>query len=219
MRTTAPAQERPSRSARQRLLDAADELFYDEGVHTVGIDRIIEHAGVAKASLYNSFASKEELIEAYLDSRHARTTARLTDAVGRHTDPVARVYAVFDAQAEMLAQPNFRGCAFMSASAEAPPGGVIEHAADSYRADIRGLLTGLAADAGALDPATLGRQLHLIYDGAILSARMDRDPSIAVAARAAVTALLNAALPSNDTGQPRHPIASAQPTNPKGEHS
>lgn len=219
MRTTAPAQERPSRSARQRLLDAADELFYDEGVHTVGIDRIIEHAGVAKASLYNAFGSKEELIEAYLDSRHARTTERLADAVGRHTDPVERVYAVFDAQAEMLAQPNFRGCAFMSASAEAPPGGVIEHAADSYRADIRGLLTGLAADAGALDPATLGRQLHLIYDGAILSARMDRDPSIAVAARAAVTALLNAALPSNDTDQQRHPIASAQPTNPKGEHS
>jgi AcrR family transcriptional regulator len=197
--TTTAAAERPHRTARQRLLDAADELFYDEGVHTVGIDRIIEHAGVAKASLYNTFGSKEELIEAYLDSRHARTTARLTDAVGQHTDPVARVYAAFDAQAEMLAQPNFRGCAFISASAEAPPGGTIEHAADSYRADIRGLLTGLAEDTGAPDPITLGWQLHLIYDGAILSARMDRDPSVAVAARAAVTALLNNALPPHDT--------------------
>jgi hypothetical protein len=116
---------------------------------------------------------------------------------------VARLYAVFDAQAEMLAQPNFRGCAFISASAEAPAGGLIEHAADSYRADIRGLLTGLAADAGARDPDTLGRQLHLIYDGASLSARMDRDPSIAVPARAAVTALLQAALPPHDTSQQR----------------
>ncbi|MUL76733.1 TetR/AcrR family transcriptional regulator [Mycobacterium sp. CBMA226] len=213
--TTAPTQGRSGRSARQRLLDAADELFYDEGVHTVGIDRIIERAGVAKASLYNSFGSKEELIEAYLDNRHAGTMARLTDAVQQHTDPVARVYAIFDAQAEMLAQPNFRGCAFISASAEAPPGGAIEHAADSYRADIRNLFTDLVEAAGAPDPATLGRQLHMIYDGAILSAQMDRDPSIAVAARAAVTALLDAALPSGSRRQPQaHPT-----TPPTKEHS
>lgn len=213
MTTAAPAPEGTNRSARQRLLDAANELFYDEGVHTVGIDRIIEHAGVAKASLYNTFGSKEELIEAYLDSRHAHTTARLIAAVEQHTDPVARLYAVFDAQADMLAQPNFRGCAFISASAEAPPGGVIEHAADSYRADIRRLLTGLAADAGALNPATLGRQLHLIYDGASLSGRMDRDPSIAVAARAAVTALLDAALAVDSTDQQRHPRSTDQREN------
>jgi hypothetical protein len=86
----------------------------------------------------------------------------------------------------------------MSASAEAPPGGLIEHAADSYRADLRELFTGLAEGAGAPDPATLGCQLHLIYDGVISGAQMDRDPSIAVAARAAVTALLAAALPTFD---------------------
>ncbi|MEA2768596.1 MAG: hypothetical protein QOD93_1558, partial [Acetobacteraceae bacterium] len=78
-------------------------------------------------------------------------------------------------------------------------GGLVEHAADSYRTDIRALLTRLAEEAGAPDPATLGRQLHLIYDGALISARMDRDPSIAVCARAAVAALLDAALPSHDT--------------------
>ena len=117
-------------------------------------------------------------------------------------DPVARVYAVFDAQAEILAQPNFRGCAFISASAEAPPGGVIEHAVDAYRAELRELFTSLAADTGVADPATLGRQLHLIYDGAILSAQIDHDPSIAVEARAAVAALLTTALPSNDHSTP-----------------
>jgi AcrR family transcriptional regulator len=192
----------PRRSARQRLLDAADELFYDEGVHTVGIDRVIEHAGVAKASLYNTFGSKAELVQAYLDGRHARTIARLRAAVQQDSDPVARVYAAFDAQAEILAQPNFRGCAFISASAEAPPGGVIEHAVDAYRAELRELFTSLAADTGAADPRTLGRQLHLIYDGAILSAQMDHDPSIAVEARAAVTALLTTALRSNDQSTP-----------------
>ena len=60
------------RSPRERLLEAAGELFYAEGVQSVGIDRVIERAGVAKASLYSTFGSKEELVRAYLDERHAR---------------------------------------------------------------------------------------------------------------------------------------------------
>ncbi|BBX63319.1 hypothetical protein MSAS_24930 [Mycobacterium saskatchewanense] len=204
--TTRANAQAPRRSARQRLLDAADELFGDEGVHTVGIDRVIQHAGVAKASLYNTFGSKDELVRAYLDGRHARTIARLRAAVQQHSDPVARVYAVFDAQAEILSEPTFHGCAFISAGAEAPPGGVIEHAVDAYRAELRELFTSLAADTGAADPRTLGRQLHLIYDGAILSAQMDHDPSIAVQARAAVTALLTTALPSKNNNRSRSSV-------------
>jgi len=69
-------------SARERLLAAANELFYTEGVHTVGIDRVIEQAGVAKASLYNTFGSKEELVHAYLEGRHAAMAARLTGGRG-----------------------------------------------------------------------------------------------------------------------------------------
>jgi AcrR family transcriptional regulator len=190
--TESKADGRPS--ARQRLLDAANELFYNEGTQTVGIDRIIEHAGVAKASLYNTFGSKEELVKAYLESRHARTTERLNEAVAAQTDPIDRVLAIFEAQGTMFAQPNFRGCAFISASAEAPAGGLVERAADDYRDDVRALFTRLARDAGAGDPATLAHQLHMIYDGAGIGARMDRDPSAAVAARAAAAALLAAAL-------------------------
>ena len=69
-------------SARERLLAAADELFYEEGVHTVGIDRVIEHAGVAKGSLYNTFGSKDELIRAYLEGP-ARAYGRADHAVHR----------------------------------------------------------------------------------------------------------------------------------------
>ena len=67
-------------SARKRLLAAANELFYAEGVQTVGIDRVIEHAGVAKASLYNTFGSKENLVGAYLEGRHEATLERLGSA-------------------------------------------------------------------------------------------------------------------------------------------
>jgi AcrR family transcriptional regulator len=184
----------PRRSPRERLLDAANELFYREGVQTVGIDRIIEHAGVAKASLYNTFGSKEELVRAYLESRHAGTVDRLRAAVAGQTDPRARLLAVFQTQGDLFGEPDFRGCAFVAASAEAPPGGRVEQAVDDYRTEIRALFTELAEQAGAADPVTLARQLQLIYDGGGLGARMDRDPSIAAMSRAAAETLLDAAL-------------------------
>ena len=180
-------------SARERLLAAADELFYDEGVHTVGIDRVIEQAGVAKASLYNTFGSKEALIRAYLEGRHARTAERITRHIAHYDTPRERLLAVFEAQGELFAEPGFRGCAFVSASAEAHSGDQIEQASDAYRAWIRRLLTDLAEQAGAADPAALARQLHLVYDGGGLSARMDHDPAAALVSRAAAEALLDAA--------------------------
>ena len=198
MATTTPAPVEARRSARERLLDAASELFYNEGIQSVGIDRIIEKAGVAKASLYNTFGSKEELVQAYLATRHTGTMERLNAAVEKHTDAKDRLLAVFDTQAELAGQPNFRGCAFISASAEAPPGGRVEQAADNYRTEIRALFTRLAEQAGAPDPGTLARQLHLLYDGAGISAHMDRDPTAPLGARVAAATLLESAL-----GQPR----------------
>lgn len=180
-------------SARERLLAAANELFYAEGVQTVGIDRVIEHAGVAKASLYNTFGSKENLVRAYLKSRHDATVARLRDTLESYDDPHKRLLAVFDVQANLFAERGFHGCAFITASAEAPQGGLIEQATAEYRADIRHLFTELAVDAGVDDPEELARQLQLLFDGAGLAARMDRDPHVASAARAAAEVLLDAA--------------------------
>jgi AcrR family transcriptional regulator len=182
------------RSARERLLASANDLFYAEGVQTVGIDRIIEHAGVAKASLYNIFGSKEGLVSAYLAAHQNETTQRIMAAVARHRSPRRRILAVFEAQAELIAEPGFRGCAFVAATAEAPPGSLIEQAADNYRAWIRALFADLAQQAGAANRAQLARQLQLVYDGTGLAASMDHDPSITASARAAVEALLDASL-------------------------
>jgi AcrR family transcriptional regulator len=179
--------------ARERLLAAADELFYHEGVQTVGVDRIIEQAGVAKASLYNIFGSKEDLVLAYLDSRHASTSERITRALTRFRTPRERLLGVFDAQGEIFTDPDFNGCAFVSASAEAAHGSAVEQAADIYRAWLRTLFTDLAKEAGFADPDAVARQLHLLYDGASLSAQMDRDPTAATTARAAAAVILDAA--------------------------
>jgi AcrR family transcriptional regulator len=186
-----PTATRPS--ARERLLAAANELFYREGVQTVGIDRIVEHAGVAKASLYNTFGSKEALVRAYLERRDGNLRDRITRTLTRFRTPRERLLGVFDAQGELFTEPGYNGCAFARASAEAAHGGSIEHAADGYRVWMRTLFTDLAAEAGVADPESLARQLHLLYDGASLSARMDRDPSAATTARTAAAALLDAA--------------------------
>src|SRR6185503_6513693 len=116
-------------SARERLLAAANELFYNEGVHTVGIDRVIEQAGVAKASLYNTFGSKEALVEAYLEGRHAQLAGQIMRHVSAYDEPRARILAVFEALSEIVQEPSYRGCAFALASAEAPSDGLVVRAA------------------------------------------------------------------------------------------
>jgi AcrR family transcriptional regulator len=188
--TNASARQTP---ARDRLLAAANELFYAEGIHTVGVDRIIEHAGVSRASFYNNFESKEQLIHAYLRGRHEGTTTRLSEAVAAHDDPRQKILAVFDVQAAIFRQPDFNGCAFQAASTEAPAGGIIASDAAEFRQWIRAMFIDLARQAGATGPEQLGRQLHVLYDGAGLTARMDHDADIAVGTRSAVETLLDAA--------------------------
>src|SRR3954470_1552128 len=111
-------------SARERLLDAADRLFYSEGVHTVGIDRLIDEAGVAKGSLFYNFSGKDELVAAYLDGRDQRRRERIARHQEGLEDPVEKLLAIFDALQEAVASPGYNGCPFANASAEALPGSV-----------------------------------------------------------------------------------------------
>ena len=180
-------------TARERLLAAANELFYEQGVHTVGIDRIIEKAGVAKASLYSTFGSKEALVRAYLAGRHETRQKRLLQKLERYTTPRDRLLGVFDALRELVVESQFRGCAFMRASAEVSPDLDVRDVCDGSRAWLRSLLTELARAAGAAQPARLAQQLQVLYDGATVGAQMDRDPAPATAARAMAAALLDAA--------------------------
>jgi AcrR family transcriptional regulator len=192
----ATPQER-SAAARARLLASAGELFYAEGVHSVGIDRVIEHAGVAKATLYSAFGSKEELVRAYLRARHDATRERMSrELQARYATARERLLGVFEVQGLSFADPGFRGCAFVSARAEARPGGAVDEVSADYRAWLHELFADLAAAAGARDSKGLARQLVLLYDGAGISAWMDHDPGAEAAARAVAAALIDAAIPA-----------------------
>ena len=190
MTPTAPAKP----CARDRLLAAADDLFYAEGVQTVGIDRVIERAGVAKASLYNSFGSKDELVRAYLEGRLERTRAALNAELETYDAPRDRLVGVFAREARRLQEADYHGCAFASASAEATEGSGALETTRHYRAWLLGLLTDLARQAGARDPDSLARQLQLVYDGAAASGRVEHDEGAARASLSAATALVDAAL-------------------------
>jgi AcrR family transcriptional regulator len=183
-------------SARERLLAAASELFYEEGVHSVGVDRVIERAGVAKATLYTVFGNKDGLVRAYLLARHDRTREQMTiELAARYKTPRERLLGVFDVQGLAFTEPGFRGCAFVGASAEAPKGSSVEEVTEDARTWVRSLFLDLAKEAGARDPERLAQQLVLLYDGAGISAWMDHEPSAATAARAVATALVDAAIP------------------------
>jgi AcrR family transcriptional regulator len=179
--------------ARERLLAAADELFYAEGVHTVGIDRIIERAGVAKASLDSCFGSKDELVRAYLENRHDVRRARMLAGLERYDTPRDRLLGVFDVLGELAGTPGFRGCAFYNATAESSPDSPAEAVTATSRAWNRGLFTELARDAGVADPATLADQLVILYDGAMAGSRMDHHRDSAAISRGIAAKLLDAA--------------------------
>jgi AcrR family transcriptional regulator len=187
----AKAGHTPRLSARERLLAAADELFYENGINTVGIDRIIEHAGVAKASLYDTFGSKDELVRAYLQQRNAARQVRIAERMSRFETPEEKILSLFDLLAEVTAQPSYRGCAFARAGADANSSQLVKATCGQSRAFLRDKLTELAREAGASDPELMGKQLVLLYDGASTSAYMDGDRDAPIAARTVAEQLLS----------------------------
>ena len=181
------------RPARERLLAAAEELFYQDGVQSVGIDRVIERAGVAKASLYANFNGKDDLVRAYLDARFEARRAAIEAKLAFQEAPRDKMLAVFDAMTEPLAKRNYRGCAFLRATAEMAADASGREVCRDARRWTRELLSGLAKEAGASNPDVLAKQLVLLYDGAAASAQMDREPAAAAEARAVAVLLIDAA--------------------------
>jgi len=183
---------KPLGSVRERLLQAADDLFYREGVNTVGIERILERAGVAKASLYSTFGSKDELVRAYLETRSRELRARIEKRIAGVDDPRERILAVFDGFVDRVEEGSYYGCPFVRACAEAPPApNPARDVSEAFRTWRHDLFARLAKEAGSHDPDTSARQMSILYDGAAVGASMHDGPAAALAAREAVERLLD----------------------------
>ena len=179
---------------RQRLLDAADELFYHEGLHRVHIDRVIEKAGVPVETLRDAFGSTDELIRTYLRARHTRLQDAVARELPRYNTPRERLVGVFEIQGQSFVEPGFHGCALVTASAEALPGEVVEEIVTEYRDWLQNLFFDLAYAAEVPHPEELAEQLVVLFDGAGISAWLDRRPSTVNTSRAVAEALIDAAL-------------------------
>ena len=186
-RTAPPVAFEADVSVRDRIMATACRLFYEEGIQAVGIQRIIDEAGIAKASLYAHFASKDELVAAYLDAKgRSLRDAAATHLANPRLGARAKVLKLFDMMVSAAEAPTFRGCAFQNAGAEvADPSHPIRVAARAQRAWLHDVFTTLAREiAGAGVPADrLAGSLMVLYDGAAATTVLDGDPGAARHAR------------------------------------
>ena len=166
---TTPA--RAAGTVRQRLLDAAEELFYGHGISSTGVDAVIEQAGVATGSLYKNFAGKDGLVEAYLDRREERWRAHWDACVQAEDDPVERVLAIFTAVESWDPRATAdRGCAFVAASVQLPEGHAGTRAVLDHTRNLTARLAQLCAPLQPDDPDHLDelvQDLLLLYEGMI----------------------------------------------------
>ena len=138
-------------SGRERVLETAYRLFSQHGTRAVGVDRIIAESGVAKMTLYRNFASKDDLILAFLELREERwTRAWLQETVeGRAATPAQRLLAIFDVFGEWFARDDFEGCSFINVMLELDdPGSPVRRESVRQLSEIRGFIAGLAKEAG-----------------------------------------------------------------------
>jgi AcrR family transcriptional regulator len=170
--------ERRESAARRRVLDTATALFYAEGVHAVGIDRIIAEAGVAKATFYHHFPAKDDLVRAYLEEQHRLQQQAAEDLRAASPSPRDTLLRIFEYMGTVGAGPAYRGCPFVNVAAEYPdPDHPARRVIAAYRQWVRDLFTGLLADAGDPDPEHTAGMLMLLRDGIVVGSDLD-DPAV-----------------------------------------
>lgn len=165
--------------ARDRILASAYELFSHHGVRAVGVDEVIRRAQVAKATLYRHFASKDELVLAFLQQREQRWTREWVEAEARRraVTPEGQLLAIFDLFDEWFRREDFEGCSFINVLLEmndrrTPVGA----ACAGHLANIRSIIRRLAAEAGLRDPDEFAHSWHILMKGSIVAAgEGDRD--------------------------------------------
>ena len=158
--------------ARERILDAAYELFSRRGIRGVGINEVIERAGVATATLYRHFASKDELVLAFLRLREQRWTKDFVEAgaMDGGDDAEGRLLAIFDVFDEWFQRDDFEACSFINVLLEMGPEHPAGGASVWHLEQIRSIVRRLAGEAGLRDPQTFARSWHILMKGSIISA-------------------------------------------------
>lgn len=182
----------PRPSARDRILATASELFYQEGTHNVGIDRIISESGVAKMSLYNHFKSKDALIAAWLQLRAENWRTSFQERVeALAIDPLDRLFAIFDVLTEWFEKPGFRGSAFINATVElVDPEHPGYQVAIQHQQELAAYIFDLVTSAELNKPYVLTQQLLVVIEGSIVLAMIQGNADAALHAKQVAAVIL-----------------------------
>ncbi|UBU12589.1 TetR/AcrR family transcriptional regulator [Nonomuraea gerenzanensis] len=166
---------------RERLLEAASELFYAHGLRAVSVDKVIERAATTKVTFYRHFKSKDELVVAYLERRAALERDGIGAAIKHGEGDVAATLRVISGAIGTIAcAPGFRGCPFINAAAEYPdPGSPVRKAVEAHRRWNRTTFEQLVAPLGLPDPAAVADDLMLVRDGAMVAGYLDQPATVA----------------------------------------
>lgn len=187
-----PAPRTDTSGPAQRLLTTASNLFAAQGIRAVGIDTILREAGVAKASLYSSYGSKDALVIAYLNELDQADRKRWEAKTSGLDDPVAKMLAFFDLAAAAARKRQFRGCLYANAATEFP-GDTLEPVR-AHRSWMRRLLGDLLRDAEVSDAAATAQRIQLLYDGALTASKLERSTVPIILARQMVLELVTSRL-------------------------
>lgn len=188
-------------STRERIVAAANRLFYREGIGRVGVDAIAEEAGLTKRSLYYHFRSKDDLVAAYLDYRDLPNLSTFQRWFGEAEGAIDdRIGAIFDRLTEAAAHPNWKGCGFLRTAAELInlPGHPAIKVGVEHKKKVEAWLAARLVEAGIETAEELARQIRLLLDGGFSVAMLHRDPSYFATSGAAVRSLVRSARLSSD---------------------
>ena len=186
----APAAPRSGAATRARILAAASELFYEQGIRATSPDRIIERVGLTKVTFYRHFRSKSDLVVAYLEEQAAAERTWL-QGLRNEDDPFGALRAFAAGIGDASCRPGFRGCAFINAAAEfADPDDPVRQVVSAHRAWMLSEFADIAVRIGAPDVDSAARQLMILRDGAMVNGYLGEPAELADALTAAFATIV-----------------------------
>lgn len=174
-----PSLSHDQRLMREHIIQTASRLFYRNGIRAVGMDRVIEEANIAKATLYRHFPTKEQLIVAYLQARSGHVLASMKDAALTGASPHKRIASLFQLLERDSHSSEFRGCAFVLAIAEHEESEAIRNVVRGHKNHVKRIFLDVISKSGRTNGKRLSEQLALLYDGALSSILVYRNPQAA----------------------------------------
>ncbi|MGD2109428.1 MAG: TetR/AcrR family transcriptional regulator [Phycisphaerae bacterium] len=190
-------------TTRERLIQKAHELFYREGFHAVGLDRVLSEVGVTKTTFYNHFESKDELIVEVVSEhdRWWRETFRTMLRERGGDDPRAQLRVVFDVLDDVMTGDEYRGCIFINVAVEFPlPHDPAHKAAAENKRAIQGIIHDLAQRAGAVDPDAFAEKFSILMEGTYVTQQVTQNPRATRIAGQLADGLLRQYFPDGGTG-------------------